>query len=236
MLVKGIDNQGTFAGPGNAGYAGQGAQRNFAVNAAQIVGRYIAQEQGALALAPFIRQRDGFVAAQVAGSQRVGLAQQLIHIALKHDFAALGAGTRAKLDDGARFADRGFIMLDNQHRIAAFLQGAQSAEQTLVVARMQADGRLVQNVCNAHKAGAQLRGQANALGLAAGKRVHGAPERKIIQADIFHKGQAAGDFLEQRFGNQGLFACKFAGGQPLAGAVNWQVAKLGNIQVANAHG
>ena len=38
--------------------------------------------------------------------------------------------------------------------------------------------------------------------------IHGAPERKIIQADIFHKGQAAGDFLEQRFGNQGLFAAR----------------------------
>ena len=76
-----------------------------------------------------------------------------------------------------------------------FCRGAKCTEQTLVVARMQADGRLVQNVyVTPTRPGAQLRGQANALGLAAGKRVHGAPERKIIQADIFHKGQAAGDF------------------------------------------
>ena len=49
-------------------------------------------------------------------------------------------------------------------------------EQRCVVARMQADGRLVEHVEHAAQVGAELRGEPDALGFAAAERVGGAVE------------------------------------------------------------
>jgi len=62
---------------------------------------------------------------------------------------------------------------------------------------MQADGRFVQHVQDAHQAGADLRGQADALAFTAGQRGRGAGEIQVVEADVEQKGKAAFDFLEQ---------------------------------------
>ena len=56
-------------------------------------------------------------------------------------------------------------------------QLGQRVEQHLVVARVQADGGLVEHVAHALQVGAELRGQADALRLAAGQRRRGAVQR-----------------------------------------------------------
>ena len=60
---------------------------------------------------------------------------------------------------------------------------------------MEADRRLVQNVQHAHEAGADLRCQANALGLASGKRRRGTVEGQIVESNIDQKAQALQNFL-----------------------------------------
>ena len=60
-------------------------------------------------------------------------------------------------------ADGVFIMLDDNHRIAQITQMNQRAEQTFVIALMQADGRLIQHIHHADQAGANLACQANTL-------------------------------------------------------------------------
>ena len=61
-------------------------------------------------------------------------------------------------------------MFDDQHGVAQIAQRFEGVEQAAVVARVQADGRLVEHVEHAAQARADLRGQANALRFAAGKR------------------------------------------------------------------
>ena len=60
----------------------------------------------------------------------------------------------------------------------------QRFEQARVVALVQADRRLVEHVEHAGEAGADLRGEADALALAAGQRAGGARQRQIIEPDI----------------------------------------------------
>ena len=64
-------------------------------------------------------------------------------------------------------------------------------EQPIVVARMQADARFIENVEHADQAAADLAGQADALRFAAGERRGGAVEREVMQADI-RAGSRAG--------------------------------------------
>ena len=58
-------------------------------------------------------------------------------------------------------------MLDDEHRVAQIAQALQRGEQAVVVALVQADARFVQNIEHADERRADLRGQPDALRLAA---------------------------------------------------------------------
>ena len=73
-----------------------------------------------------------------------------------------------------------FIVLDDDERIAQIAQVFQRGKQLFIVALVQANGRLIQNIQYAHQAGTNLRGQANALRFAAGQRSRRARQRQII--------------------------------------------------------
>jgi hypothetical protein len=69
-------------------------------------------------------------------------------------------------------------------------------EQAFIVALVQANRGLVEHVHHADQACADLRGEADALRLAAGERVGLALQREVIEADIDQEAQAVGDLLD----------------------------------------
>ena len=79
---------------------------------------------------------------------------------------------------------------------------SQAAQQAVVVARVQADARLVEDVEHADQAAADLPGQADALGLAAGERRGGAVEREVVQADVEQEAEPAANLLEHLAGDR----------------------------------
>ncbi len=92
--------------------------------------------------------------------------------------------------------DRVFVVFDHDHRVAQIAQAGQGAEQAFVVALVQADGGFIEHVHHPDQAGADLRGEADALGLAAGQRVGLAFQREVIQTDIDQEAEAFADFLD----------------------------------------
>ncbi len=75
-------------------------------------------------------------------------------------------------------------MLDHQHRVAQIAHAFQCADQAGIIPRMQADGGLIKHVQDAHQARADLGGQADSLGFAAGKGAGRAIKREVIKANI----------------------------------------------------
>ncbi len=69
-------------------------------------------------------------------------------------------------------------------------------QQAGVVALVQADGGLVQDVHDAHQAGADLAGEPDALGLAAGQGIGAALQGEVVEAHVHQKPQALGDLLD----------------------------------------
>ena len=63
----------------------------------------------------------------------------------------------------------------------------QRVEQLVVVPLVKADGRLVQDIGNAHQAGADLCRQADPLRFSAGQRSRGAGKGQIVQSDVIEK-------------------------------------------------
>ena len=66
--------------------------------------------------------------------------------------------------------DRVLVVLDHDQRVAGVAEPDQRLEQPVVVALVQPDRRLVEDVEHADQAGADLGGQPDPLGLAAGQR------------------------------------------------------------------
>ena len=112
------------------------------------------------------------------------------------DLAAMDAGAGADIDDIVGGQDRVLVMLDDDHRVAEVAQVVERFEQPRIVALVQADRRLVEHVEHAGEAGADLRGEADALALAARQRAASRGEGEIVEADIDEEAQPLADLLQ----------------------------------------
>src|SRR6266516_2548831 len=105
------------------------------------------------------------------------------------DLAAVAAGARAQVQHMVGGADRLFVVLDDEHGVAEVAQLAQCVEQPGVVALMQADGGLVEDVEHADQAAADLGREPDALRLAARQGLCGAAERQIVKSHLVGEGK-----------------------------------------------
>ena len=151
--------------------------------------------------APDVRQRDGLLARQVLAGHRLGVGEQLLQGAAVHDLAAVLARAGADVDDPVGDLDGVLVVLDDDERVAHVAQPYEGLDQPVVVALVQADGGLVQHVEHADQAGADLRGEADALGLAAGEGAGRAVEREVVEADVDEEAQPLVDLLEDPLGD-----------------------------------
>src|SRR5688572_33302499 len=69
-------------------------------------------------------------------------------------------------------------------------------EQPLVVALVQADRGLVEDVHDAAEPRADLAREADALRLAARERLGAAVERQVVEADVYQEAEPVGDLLD----------------------------------------
>src|ERR1039458_4451722 len=86
----------------------------------------------------------------------------------------MGAGARPQIHDMVGGADRFLVVLDHDHGIAQIAQALERAEQARVVALMQTDRRLIEDIHHPREARAYLAREANTLRLAAGQRASAA--------------------------------------------------------------
>ena len=91
-------------------------------------------------------------------------------------------------------ADGVLVVLDHDHGVAEVAQPLQRFQQPRIVALMQADRGLVEHIEHAGEAGADLRGEPDALAFAARQRAGGARQREIVEADIDQEASAARGF------------------------------------------
>jgi hypothetical protein len=124
---------------------------------------------------------------------------EIVDLAFRHDVAAVDAGAGADVEHMVGGADGVLVVLDHDHGVAEVAQALEGFQQARVVALVQADRRLVQHIEHTGEAGADLRGQPNALALAAGQRAAGARQRQVIEPDVDQEFQPLADFLEHAY-------------------------------------
>ena len=120
------------------------------------------------------------------------------------DLAAVLARAGPEVDHVVGGAHRLLVVLDDDDGVAEVAQLLERGEQPRVVALVQADRRLVEDVQHADEPRADLRRQADALRLAARERLGGAAEREVVEPDVDEEAQPLAHFLEDRAGDLGI--------------------------------
>ena len=117
------------------------------------------------------------------------------------DLATEPAGAGAEVEQAVGTRDHFAIVLDDEQRVAEVAKLLQRGDEPRVVARVEADRRLVEHVQHAAQAAADLAGQSNALGFAAGERRRRAAEREVVEADVDQEREPVFDFANQFAGD-----------------------------------
>jgi hypothetical protein len=131
-------------------------------------------------------------------------------------------------------ANRVLVVLDHQHRVAEIAQAHQRPEQPLVVALVQPDGRLVEDVKHAHQRAADLRGQANALRFAARQGRRRAVERQVVHADVDQERQPIAHLAQDPAGDL-LLPGRAKARQEDVGVADGQRRHLDDVLAAHPH-
>ena len=196
--------------------------------------------------------RDRRLAGQVGAGEARLRAGQVGERPLGNDLAPLDPRPGSEIHQPVGRAHRVLVVFDDDHRVAHVAQPLQGGDQAVVVAGMQADRGLVEDVEHAHQPGPDLARQANSLGLAAGERRRRAVERQVVQAHVGQEPESPTDLLQQLVGDgardriEGNEIRGFAiasrgrrlgqGVEESGGAADGHGAKLDERLAAHAHG
>ena len=203
VLVQDVLDERGLPRPGHAGDGDEEAERDLDVHVAQVVLARVDDADRLLRIGapPLGGHLDLHLAAEVLAGDRLRVACDLVDRALGDDLAAVLAGAGAHVDDVVGGAHRLLVVLDDDDRVAEVAELLERGEEARVVALVQADRRLVEDVEHADEARADLRREPDALRFAAGERLGGAAEREVVEADVDEEAQALAHFLEDRTGD-----------------------------------
>jgi hypothetical protein len=104
--------------------------------------------------------------------------------------------TGTDVDDVVGRCDRRLVVFHHDQGVAEVAQPQQGLDQPLVVALVQADRRLVQDVEHPDEAGTDLGREPDPLGLAAGQRPRRPVEGEVLEPDVQQEPQPGADLLE----------------------------------------
>ena len=143
------------------------------------------------------------------------------------------AGAGAKVHDVIRLPDGVGVVFDHEHGVAEVAQALERGQQAVVVALVQPDAGLVEDIQDADEPGADLGGQPDALGLAAAERAALTVQREIAEADVFQKPEPRADFLDDLVRYFFLEFRELEAGEKVIGLFHRQRADVHDGQAGN---
>ncbi len=238
-LEQRLDDECGFAAAGDAGDAGEEADGDRGRDVLQVVAARADHLHPAVVhgLAAARRDRDPFQPCEIFSGQALGRAHDVFGRAFGDDVPAMDARARPHVDHMIGDADRFLIVLHHQHGVAEIAKTFQRFQELLVVALMQADGRLVQNIQHARQPRTDLRGKPDALAFAARQGARGARQSEIFQAHIVEEFQPRADFLQDAGGDFLLLLVQILVeiAEPGIGALDRLFADLADMQPRDLH-
>ncbi len=200
--VEDLVDERRFARAADTGDAAEEVERDFHVDAAEVVDAGASEaEDFAARLAALFGDGDGHAAGEIFASDGPRVGGDLRDRASGEKLAAELAGAGAEVQQVIGGTDDVGIVLDDEDGVAEVAQGVQDADELGGVAGVEADGWLVEYVECADEAAAERGGELDALRFAAGERGGEAVEGEVVEADLVEEVDALADFFEDFAGD-----------------------------------
>ena len=234
--TQGFIDQRGFARTADARHADQLAERELDIDILQVIAPCSSYNKTlAVAGTQFFGNFDPATTGEVIRRNGIRM-QDIVERTGRDDPAALASGQRSHIDDIVRRPHHILVVLDHDDRIARIAQLLEAADQPLVVALVQTDGRLVENIKHVHQLRADLGRQADALALAARQRTRGTGQGEIAQSDFDEEAEPLADLLDDLLGDLPLLGREifFDVGDPLRKTGDRHRGHFGDVQPPDA--
>ena len=166
--VQHVGDERALAAARHAGDRGERPERDVDVELPEVVLAGAADaELLAVALAALRRDRHRPLAAEERAGDRPRLGEDLLERPVGDDLAAVLARSGPDVDDPVGRPDRLLVVLDDEHGVAEVPEPRQRRDQLRVVALVEPDRGLVEDVEDAHQRRPDLGREPDPLGLAA---------------------------------------------------------------------
>ena len=190
--VEDLGDERALAAARHAGDGDERPERDTQVEVAQVVLAGAADpELLAVALPALGRDRDRRLAAQERAGDRARLGEDHLERPVGDDLAAVLARPGPDVDDPVGGPDRLLVVLDDEDRVAQVAQPRQRRDELRVVALVEPDRRLVEDVQHAHQRRPDLGREPDPLRLAARQRDARPIEGQVVEPDVDEEARAA---------------------------------------------
>ena len=202
-----------------------------------IAARIDQSERAARVSGPPFGNGNRHLARQIFAGQRGWGRDEILHRALRDNMSAVNASAGPDIEHVIGGADGVLVVFYHDHSIAEITETLEGVEQPRIVALVQPDRRLVEHIEHAREAGADLRGETNALAFTPGERSGGACQCEIFEPNIHEESKPFADFLEHPHRNLVLLGIQrlWQLREPFAGPLDRHIRDLADVQSADLH-
>ena len=154
------------------------------------------------------------------------MSEELFRSSLENQLPAVLARARAKVDHVVGGANGLLVVLDDNDCVPEVAQVRERLQQLAVVALVQADRRLVQDIEHAGEIGANLGGEADALPFTAGKGCRASVQREIADTDVVQEAEPVLNLPQHARGDERLALGELEGLEHVTRGADGQVDVL----------
>ena len=197
-LVEHLVHERRLARPRHARDRAEDAERDLHVDLLEVVLRRALHLDVPRGPAALLRNRDLELPGEVLAGERVRRAEHVGGGPFGHELPAVLAGAGPEVHQVVGRPHRALVVLDHDHGVAEVAQPLERGDQALVVALVQADRRLVEDVQHAHERRPDLGGEPDALRLAARQRRGRALERQVAHAHVVEEAEPLVDLAQDQ--------------------------------------
>ena len=237
LLIQDLVHQRGLARAGHPGDTGEGPKGDLHIDVPKVVlcrPKYL--QKLPVPLLPLPGDGDLSAPGQILAGDGAGGVHHLLRSARRHDLAPVDPRAGAYVDDIVGRPHGVLVMLHHQQGISQVPQVLHGFQQHIVVPLVQADGWLIQDIQHPHEGGADLRGQTDALALAAGQGSRPPGQGEVLQAHRLEEAQPAFDLLQNALRNAHLDLGQLQMVHKVQGLGHRLAAEGVNVQPAHCDG
>ena len=195
-LVEGLVHEGGLPAARDTGDDREEADRELRGDVLEVV-LLAALDRDVLFRGPALsRDVDLLCPREVLAGQGLFVLLDLLRVPFRDNGAAVQPGAGAHVDHVLCGPDHVLVVLDHEHRVPEVAEGPEGLDQFPVVALVEPDGGLVEDVEDAHQVRADLGGEPDPLGFPARERPGVPGEREVPEADLLQEVEPGPDLLD----------------------------------------